>query len=118
MLSYAWERSEDIIKHLRFSFDSDSKLQTELIHVRCYYACEKNGAHTKWQKFGFKIIMLETLVKHDCFLQPRIKILKDSLYDAYKGPYNETFIYKLVILYHPYSINKILPYESHQNYLY
>ena len=98
MLSYAWERTEDIIKHLRFSFDSDSKLQTELIHVRCYYACEKNGAHTKWQKFGFKIIMLETLVKHDCFLQPRIKILKDSFYDAYKGPYIQSIIRKLEIL--------------------
>ena len=66
--------------------------------MRCYYACEKNGAHTKWQKFGFKIIMLETLVKHDCFLQPRIKILKDSLYDAYKGPYIESVIYKLEML--------------------
>ena len=39
--------------------------------MRCYYACVKNGAHTKWQKFGFKIIMLETLVKHDCFASTR-----------------------------------------------
>ena len=45
--------------------------------MRCYYACVKNGAHTKWQKFGFKIIMLETLVKHDCFASTRNQNIED-----------------------------------------